>query len=80
MGLRKEILIFPVKPQIYISKNGKIQELIAEKTPNIPDPIRGMLSYKRFTISEILKLALTIKVGQFLDKSDVARRKLAYSM
>lgn len=54
MGLRKEILMFPVKPQTRISKNGKIQELVAEKTPNIPDPIRGMLSHERFTISEIL--------------------------
>lgn len=72
--------MFPVKPQTCISKNGKIQELVAEKTPNIPDPIRGMLSHERFTISEILKLALTMEVGQFLDKSDVARRKLAHSM
>lgn len=53
-------------PQTRISKAGKI-----------PDPIRGMLSHERFSISEILKLPLTMKVG---DKSDVARRELALSM
>lgn len=50
------------------------------KAPKTPDPIRGLLGGSRFSIDEILKLPLTMEVGQFLDKSDIARQELALSM
>lgn len=60
-------------PQTRINKNGKVQELVPVKAPKTPDPIRGLLGGSRFSIEEILKLPLTMEVGQFLDKSDIAR-------
>ena len=67
-------------PQTRINKNGKVQELVPVKAPKTPDPIRGLLGGSRFSIEEILKLPLTMEVGQFLDKSDIARQELALSM
>ena len=67
-------------PSTRVSKTGKVQELVPVKAPKTPDPIRGLLRGARISIEEILKLPLTMQVGQFLDKSDIARQELALNM
>ena len=67
-------------PPTRVSKTGKVQELVPVKAPKVLDPIRGLLGGARFSIEEILKLPLTMEVGQFLDKSDIARQELALNM
>lgn len=67
-------------PQLRITKTGKVQELVKVPSLTERDPIRGMANQDRFNISEVLRLPLSINLGQFLDRSDTARRDLALTM
>lgn len=67
-------------PRTKLSKTGKVQELVTPKGPKGTDSIRGMAHRSRFDIGKILDLPLEITVGEFLDKSDVTIKELAYSM
>lgn len=67
-------------PPTRVSKTGKVQELVPVKLLKVPDPIRGMAGRNQFSVDQILKLPITMEIGQFLDKSDVSRQELALSM
>lgn len=67
-------------PQTRITKTGKVQELVAQKSPKVPDPIRGMANTSRFEIGNILNLPVQLSLGELLDRSDTTIRELAYNM
>ena len=67
-------------PQIQVTKTGKVQELVAQKGPKVPDPIRGMSDNSRFDIRKILDLPVEISVGELLDRSDTTIKELVYNM
>lgn len=67
-------------PPIRKTKTGKIQELVQVKMPSGGDPLREMESMPRFEINKILDTPIVLKIGEFLDCSDVAIKELAYSM
>ncbi|KAL9000619.1 MAG: hypothetical protein Q9188_005641 [Gyalolechia gomerana] len=67
-------------PKTRLNKAGKVQELVPVKAPKQPDPIRGLAEQSRFAVEDILRLPITVNVGQLLDKSDLARQELALAM
>ena len=77
---KKETIVNQTLPTTRVSKTGKVQELVQSKSPKVADPIRGMSTKQRFDIGQILDLPIQISVGEFLDRSDVTIKELAYNM
>ena len=67
-------------PQTRVTKTGKVQELVAQKGPKVPDPIRGMANESRFNVKQILNLPVQLSLGELLDRSDTTIKELAYAM
>ena len=59
---------------------GKVQELVSKQGPKQPDPIRGMVTNKRFDINQVLSLPIQLSLGELLDRSDQTIKELAYNM
>ena len=62
------------------SKTKKVQELVQAKILKKRDFIRRIESKLPFEIDKILNILIVLKIGEFLDCSTVAIKKLAYSM
>ena len=67
-------------PQTRTTKTGKVQELVAKQGPKQLDPIRGMVTSKRFDINQVLSLPIQLSLGELLDRSDQTIKELAYNM
>ncbi|KAL8653490.1 MAG: hypothetical protein Q9210_002067 [Variospora velana] len=63
-----------------VSKTGKVQELVADKPPKIPDPIKAMVGRDRFNINKIFDMPVTMPLGELLNRSDTMIKELAYYM
>jgi hypothetical protein len=53
---------------------------IRRKPHELPPPIKGMVGRRRFSLSSILELDVTMKLGQFIDVSPAVRGQLAGGM
>ena len=67
-------------PRTRVTKTGKVQELVAQKAPKLPDPIRGITSGPRFDIKNVFDLPIQLSLGELLDRSDTTIKELAYGM
>ena len=67
-------------PPTRTTKTGKVQELVSKQGPKQLDPIRGMVTNKRFDISQVLSLLIQLSLGELLDRSDQTIKELAYNM
>lgn len=61
-------------------KTRKMQELVQARMPKRTDPVRGMESKTQFEISKILDTPIVLKIGEFLEYSDIAIEELVCSM
>ena len=62
------------------AKTGKVQELVQLQVPKLGDPIREMAGRTRFGVKKILDLPVEVTLGEFLDRSNVTIKELAYNM
>ncbi|KAL8825271.1 MAG: hypothetical protein Q9170_007862, partial [Blastenia crenularia] len=67
-------------PKTRVSKTGKVQELVTDKPPKVPDPIKGMVGRKRFDVSQVFEMPITLPLGELLDRSDTTIKELAHYM
>ena len=67
-------------PNTRITKTGKVQELVVPKGVRIPDPMRGMVGQERFNVDRILRLPVEMSLGEFLDRSDITVKELAFNL
>ncbi len=67
-------------PQTRTTKTGRVQQLVVPKIPQKADSIRGMTGQERFDIRKIFDLPLEVTVSEFLDRSDLAIREMAFNI
>ncbi|MCJ1345426.1 hypothetical protein MMC31_003633 [Peltigera leucophlebia] len=77
---RLQPLTTALSPPILKTKTRKVQELVQVKIPSRENPIRGMELKSWFEINKILDTPIVLKIGKFLDCSDVVIKEPAYGI